>query len=211
MEDEKRRMKDYVILESLQIGACEILLGEREEKGADDCPYICAYCEKNALFSRYTGIKGGTYLEMLALYAERIQEQIKIVSQELDQRAVKEPDLLPDRFKSIEGQHLGGQVVLIKKEILQPQYRRADYLMGYVIGGFGAYPEARGQAVFIKNLYDGKETVYERSDIAGILDPETLPSWAKANYFKFAEKYHRSEAEKMRPLAKPSQQETPGR
>ncbi len=38
---------------------------------------------------------------------------------------------------------------------------------------------ARGSAVFCRNLYDGKDTRYERMDVLGEVKPERMPDWAK--------------------------------
>ena len=56
----------------------------------------------------------------------------------------------------------------------------------YVTGGFGASANARGSAVFCKNLYDGKNTRYERMDVLGEVKPERMPDWAKEKAAAFS-------------------------
>ena len=52
-------------------------------------------------------------------------------------------------------------------------------------GGFGASANARGSAVFCKNLYDGKNTRYERMDVLGEVKPECMPDWAEKKAILF--------------------------
>ena len=44
----------------------------------------------------------------------------------------------------------------------------------------------RGSAVFCKNLYDGKNTRYERMDVLGEVKPERMPDWAKEKAAAFS-------------------------
>lgn len=53
-------------------------------------------------------------------------------------------------------------------------------------GGFGASANARGSAVFCKNLYDGKNTRFERMDVLGEVKPECMPDWAKEKAAAFS-------------------------
>lgn len=59
----------------------------------------------------------------------------------------------------------------------------------YVTGGFGASANARGSAVFCKNLYDGKNTRYERMDVLGEVKPERMPDWAKEKAVAISRKH----------------------
>lgn len=177
--EEKRKIQDYVVINQQSIGALEVVLAEHTNPKAE-APYLCAYYEINPLFSRYTDIKTGSYLDMLSLFTTRIQRQIDNVRAEQKGRRVKHPILTKEDCVSCSGKHLKNQVVVIKAAILKPEYRGDDYQLAYVIGGFGADPETRGQRVFVKNLYTGREEVYDRSDIEGIYPKEQLPEWAKA-------------------------------
>ena len=41
-------------------------------------------------------------------------------------------------------------------------------------------------SVFCKNLYDGKNTRYERMDVLGEVKPERMPDWAKEKAAAFS-------------------------
>ena len=63
---------------------------------------------------------------------------------------------------------------------------KPDRQLFLVTGGFGASANARGSAVFCKNLYDGKNTRYERMDVLGEVKPERMPDWAKEKAAAFS-------------------------
>ena len=67
----------------------------------------------------------------------------------------------------------------IKQEVLRPEYRRATSQLQLCTGGFGASPNSRGTACYCTELYSGKTSCFQRSDILGTIAPEKLPEWAK--------------------------------
>jgi hypothetical protein len=77
------------------------------------------------------------------------------------------------------GESLAGKLIVISPGVLAPEYRSAEYQYAVCTGGFGAEPESRGSAVFVKNLYSGKASRYERRDVLGVADEAKLPEWAK--------------------------------
>ena len=63
--------------------------------------------------------------------------------------------------------------------MLRPEYRRATSQLQLCTGGFGASPNSRGTACHCTELYSGKTSYFQRSDILGVIEPEKLPKWAK--------------------------------
>lgn len=76
----------------------------------------------------------------------------------------------------------------VQKDALRPEYRSALNQLVYVTGGNGARAKARGSACFCMNLYDGKQSRWERYDFQGEVKPECLPDWAKAQAEKIRKK-----------------------
>ena len=58
-----------------------------------------------------------------------------------------------------------GKVVAVEAKYLSAGYKDRGHQLYYVVGGFGAYPNSRGQACFSYNLYDGKKERMSGSDI----------------------------------------------
>ena len=73
---------------------------------------------------------------------------------------------------------LKDKIIVIKPEALAPEYRRSERQLKICTGGFGVAPNSRGNAVFCQDLFSGKESRYERYDVAGAADPAKLPEWA---------------------------------
>ena len=71
-----------------------------------------------------------------------------------------------------------GKLLIVKPDSLAPEYRSAEHQLVLCTGGFGAQPNARGNAVYIKELHSEKQMRYERYQIAGIANPDKLPEWA---------------------------------
>ncbi|MDR1070811.1 MAG: hypothetical protein LBL37_08540 [Gracilibacteraceae bacterium] len=74
---------------------------------------------------------------------------------------------------------LTGKVVVIRAEVLAPEYRLRSHQMMLAMRGFGCAPNASGRAVFCTNLYSGEKARWNRSDIAGVIAEDTLPEWAR--------------------------------
>ena len=180
---EKRMVGDFEIIHSMRIGDREIVLGENPA-GIGDERYMCAFSTDNGLFACYTEIMvSNDYPELVKLFGERVAEQAEKTRIALNgpkiQGIPNEP-ITAEGCEVISHQHdLKGKVVVIKPENLRREYRRATCQLQLCTGGFGASPNSRGSACFCTELYSGKTSRFERSDILGIIAPEKLPEWAK--------------------------------
>lgn len=179
----KRMAGDYVIIHAFHIGDREIVLGENPASKGND-RYMCAFCQNNGLMAGYTEMMvSKDYPELARLFGERVAEQAEKTRIDLNgpkiQGIPNEP-ITADGCEVIGYQHdLRGKIVVIKPEVLRPEYRRATSQLQLCTGGFGASPNSRGTACFCTQLYSGKSSYFERSDILGVIAPENLPKWAK--------------------------------
>ena len=183
VDQEKRMAGDYAIIHAFHIGDRKIVLGENPS-GVDGERYMCAFCQSNGLMAGYTEVMvSDDYPELAKLFGERVAEQA-----EKTRIALNGPKIqgIPNAPISAEGcevighQHdLRGKIVVIKSEVLRPEYRRATCQLHLCNGGFGASPNSRGSACSCTELYSGKTSRFERSDILGVIAPENLPKWAK--------------------------------
>ena len=183
IDQEKRMAGDYVIIHALHIGDREIVLGENPAAERNE-RYMCAFCDNNGLMAGYTEVMvSDDYPELARLFGERVAEQA-----EKTRIALKGPKIqgIPNAPITAEGcevisyQHdLQGKIVVIRPEVLRPEYRRATSQLQLCTGGFGASPNSRGTACYCTQLYSGKTSYFERSDILGVIAPENLPQWAK--------------------------------
>ena len=183
MQSEKRMAGKFEIIHALRIGDQEIVLGESPADVGDE-RYMCAFCQENGLFANYTEVMvSGDYTELVKLFGERVAEQAEKTRIALNGpkiQGIPNDPITAEGCEVIGYQHdLRGKVVVIKPEVLRQEYRRATCQLQLCTGGFGASPNSRGSACFCTELYSGKTSRFERSDILGTIEPEKLPKWAK--------------------------------
>lgn len=187
MENEKRKVGDYTVLCAVNIGAREIILAENEQS-ANGERFLCCYGERNDIFEKFTECAvGDDYIDAAMFFAERIKQDAERFRAEVEKldipvTVITQADCIPDHYKN----DINGKIIAINPAILKPEYQRADRQLFLVTGGFGASANARGSAVFCKNLYDGKNTRYERMDVLGEVKPEHMPDWAKEKAAAFS-------------------------
>lgn len=179
----KRMAGDYEIIQAFHIGDREIVLGENQNAGAEE-RYLCAYCDQNEIFALYNDVMvSDDFCEITKLYADRLAEQaektrVALITPKI-QGISNEPLTAGDCNPVSHDDDLNNKIVVIKAEVLRREYRRATNQIKLCIGGFGASPHSRGSACFCVDLYSGKTSRYERSDVLGTLEAEQLPKWAE--------------------------------
>lgn len=196
MENEKRKVGDYTVLCAVNIGSREIILAENEQS-ANGERFLCCYGERNDIFEKFSECAvGDDYIDAALFFAERIKkdaEQFRAEVEKLDipVTVITQVNCIPDHYKN----DINGKIIAINPAVLKPEYQRADRQLYYVTGGFGASANARGSAVFCKNLYDGKNTRFERS-VACIIHHKLIPcrnGGFEVIFFKIIGIYYRIE------------------
>lgn len=203
MSDNKT-MAMYEIKHSIHLGKTEIVQAEDTGKivpydteydsekfilldtDAEDSKYLLAECTYDNPFGAVeykNTLVSGDYLEIMGEFIKRLQENIEEVSQ-----ARANTDIKPLGYdycvpKSELGDYLG-RICIVRESALRPEYRTPTSQLIYITDGNGARANAIGRACYSTNLYSGKRSRFERSDILGVADEKNLPAWAKE---KFAE------------------------
>lgn len=191
MENEKRMADNYEITQAIRIGRVEIVYGVNEE---NECPYFCALYKRHDILGEYSDcVVSDDYSKIIALFASRIQEQGELLQKERE--AVTVPtevitieQCIPDDYTK----NIRGKVIVIRPELLQPEYRAADCQLWLCRGGFGANANSRGSGCYCVNLYSGEEGRWERRDVLG--EMKELPDWVKERLAEI----QRKDAEKER-------------
>ena len=145
---------------------------------------MCAFCTNNGIMALYTEIMvSDDYPELAALFGQRVAEQAEKTRVDLNGpkiQGIPNAPILAGGCDTIGHQSdLHGKIVVIRPEVLRPEYRRATSQLHLCNGGFGASPNSRGSACSCTELYSGKTSRFERSDVLGTIEPEKLPQWAK--------------------------------
>ena len=155
--DEKRIAGCWKILYMLHIGDKEVVVGENLTE-PNEAQYMCAYCEATDSFRGYGEcMASDDYLEIMELYTERIAGQIKaeVVS-------LQTPVTTITADECHKNDRSAGRSSQSAPRCLRREYRTADHQLVLIRGNFGASANLWGSAVFVTNLYSGKESRYER-------------------------------------------------
>ena len=175
MNDRKRYAGDYEIIQSMRIGEKELVLGENMN-AIDGKFYIAANYESNELFERYTDVVYSCdYVDVASVFAQRLSEEIKrlqVGRNDLCMNILNKNDCLP-----IGNETFIGKIIVLKPEILSPEYRNEHYQIMRCTGGNGARADGLGTSVFCTELYTGENMKYRRASVLGILKEDCYPAW----------------------------------
>lgn len=178
-------MKMYPLdtLHDITIGDRAIVLG-KIQGGEYAGKYMSGYRHHENTWFRYTDVTiSEDYFEALNAFTQHIQKQSDRTRIEITAPFFDGIDLEPiDKFgcKPLsEDDMLVGKVVVIRADVLRPEYQHSTYQLRLCVGGFGAHPRSRGSACFCKSLLTGEEGRFERDEILGTIDRDSLPLWAR--------------------------------
>ena len=83
---------------------------------------------------------------------------------------------------------LEGKLLVIKDKYFKEAFRDAKYQLVLAGGGFGCRPDARGNAIFVRECHNDNPETYRiercNNDILGIATEEAISEW-KAIYGEF--------------------------
>ncbi len=181
--EEPRDIAGYKIKQSFSIGGKDIVFCVKDEA---EIPYmVCTITYNNPLGAAWPlrGCAGDDYLEMVNEYIGRIgqeTERLYNIRTMREERGVTGKLLTVDDCipQSGSGDYTG-QVLVIDKGRLSPEYHSISNQLVYATHGNGCRPEARGVSVFATNIYTGEHERWSRAAILGVIKPERMPDWAK--------------------------------
>lgn len=183
MDQEKRMAGDYIIIASLRVGDREVIIGE-DPNAAKGEKFMCGLGQRTDLFVLYEDcMVSDDYLEIAELFGKRINGQVEKTRDEFAQHAQPGFDDAPLAKEDCDpisyADSILDKIIVIKAEVLRPEYQRASRQLKLCRGGFGAYGNSRGSACYCTDLMTGKESRFERRDVLGTISPDKLPQWAK--------------------------------
>lgn len=181
--DEKRMVGDYTVINSMYIGHKEIILGENP-KAASGERYVCCYAERVLFYEQYLEAQvSDDFAEIVKLYGERVTQAADEIMKETEKVAseigmndeITAKDCKPISYDDA----IEDKVIVIRGNVLRPEFRHASHQLMLCTGGFGAQKNARGRTCYCISLYSGKQTSFYRGDVLGVMDKRALPEWAK--------------------------------
>jgi hypothetical protein len=176
---EKRMVANtgYEVKHAIHIGDREVLVAENMAD-PDGQFYMKAEYTDNGIIGQYDRIiYSSSYLAVMEEFVGSLDRQAIALREEIGKTDYASSPITTEQcYPHDYGQSIDGKVVVIKAEVLRPEYRRGDRQLVLVDGGNGARGNARGSAVFCYHLHDGRHTRFERHDVLGVI--KELPEWA---------------------------------
>ena len=181
--DEKRMVGDYTVINSMYIGHKEIILGENP-KAASGERYVCCYAERALFYEQYLEAQvSDDFAEIVKLYGERVTQAADEIMKETEKVTLEigmNDEITAKDCKPISSDDaIEDKVIVIRGNVLRPEFRHASHQLMLCTGGFGAQKNARGRTCYCISLYSGKQTSFYRGDVLGVMDKRALPEWAK--------------------------------
>jgi len=179
-KDKKREIQGYEVTHAVELAGGEVIFAEN--KDVEQRYLVCDNSWDNPLgIDLYkNGIVSADFVEMMREFTQRLTARVESIEAERSQRGIPFETLTAaDCYPKGMDTDLEDCVVVIKPEKLAPEYQTIDHQLALCTGGFGSKPDLSGSAVYCTNLYDGKSTRWNRSDIAGTVSPDRLPDWAR--------------------------------
>ena len=129
MTDKKRTIGDYTIIQCIEIGDYEIVVGENLNAAPKDQTYICGFIYYDGIYQRlFNCMVSDSYADILIVFGERVAEKAEIVQKEIEEECeVIGGDLRVNANECepiTESDDLEGKVVVIDSSILRPEYKR---------------------------------------------------------------------------------------
>ena len=179
MDDEKRTINGYDIENTIHIGDRAIIYAENLSSCESYMVCNCRWDNPLGIDVYDEAVACTDSLEAMSEFNDRVSAQIQRVRDQRAEHGVSnEPLTVSDCVPGSKNAHYMNQLVVIKPENMIASSRTADEQLLLATNGFGCDPDARGHAVYCKNLFSEKTVRWERSDIAGIIQPERIPEWA---------------------------------
>ena len=115
-------------------------------------------------------------------FAERINKPVMYILQDridedLKIRQSLEPLSADDCISGSDKMNYENKIIVLNPETFMEDARNAQNSLWIAHFGNGCRYGAKGQAVYAKNLFDGRECRFERHEFHGIVKPESLYQW----------------------------------
>ena len=146
--------------------------------------YVCCYAERVMFYEQYLEAQvSDDFAEIVKLYGERVTQAADEIMKETEKVTSEigmNDEITAKDCKPISHDDaIEDKVIVIRGNVLRPEFRHASHQLMLCTGGFGAQKNARGRTCYCISLYSGKQTSFYRGDVLGVMDKRALPEWAK--------------------------------
>ena len=169
MNEEKRKIGEYTVLCSVNVGEKEVILASNEQSTNGD-KYMCGFAERNDLFELCSEcMVSDDYIEIVHLFGSRVANEAELFKEQVEKldipiTLITEADCIPDHYSK----DINGKIIAIDPKVLKPEFQRADR-----------------QPTMLREVSVRRQTAVEVLCSAQIFTPENQPDmkewmlWAK--------------------------------
>ena len=147
--EKKRMVGDYTVLNSMYIGHKEIILGENLKAESGE-RYLCCYAERILFYDQYLeAVVSDDFAEIVKLYGERMTQAADEIIKESEKVASEiglNDEITATDCKPISPDDaIEDKVIVIRGNVLRPEFRHASHQLMLCTGGFGAQKTPEGE------------------------------------------------------------------
>lgn len=173
-----RKIEEYEVTNNFKIGNKELVIGE-DMNNKDGHHYMTCYVCNNGLVEYYDeAVVSNNYLEIAEEFANRVKSEVSEIKELINAENQPLQLITADMCnRDVFGENLEGKLLVVKADVLLPEYRTATHQIIRCTGGNGANPNAIGNAIFCNQPFNNSQQRFERYEILGELKPEFYPEW----------------------------------
>lgn len=145
---------DYEILQSIRLGGRMMLLGYNPRD--KETPYMTCYQQYNLLGEKIfpQAVAGDSYIEIMQIFLNRLQEQQKAVAEFREKRAVPIEVLGAEHCRERgEKESLEGKLVILRPTSLAAEYRTQIASLGTQSAALGAAQEQEAEPCTFRSCF----------------------------------------------------------
>ena len=132
MNEEKRKIGEYTVLCSVNVGENEVILASNEQSTNGD-KFLCGFAERNDLFELCSEcMVSDDYIEIVHLFGSRVANEAELFKEQVEKldipiTLITEADCIPDHYSK----DINGKIIAIDPKVLKPEFQRADRQLYY--------------------------------------------------------------------------------
>lgn len=120
MNEEKRKIGEYTVLCSVNVGEKEVILASNEQSTNGD-KYMCGFAERNDLFELCSEcMVSDDYIEIVHLFGSRVANEAELFKEQVEKldipiTLITEADCIPDHYSK----DINGKIIAIDPKVLK--------------------------------------------------------------------------------------------
>ena len=120
MNEEKRKIGEYTVLCSVNVGEKEVILASNEQSTNGD-KYMCGFAERNDLFELCSEcMVSDDYIEIVHLFGSRVANEAELFKEQVEKldipiTLITEADCIPDHYSK----DINGTIIAIDPKVLK--------------------------------------------------------------------------------------------